>query len=133
MAEASRAADVIGDRNDYWFAFGPTNVAIHRAWMSLELGDPTQAIEEASHVPHDSLPSELAERRTSHLITVAWAHYLRRRDREALDALREACTSAPEQLIFTHRVHSMLRGMLRRERRSVKSDLRELADFVGLP
>jgi transcriptional regulator with XRE-family HTH domain len=132
MAEASRAADMIGDRNDYWFAFGPTNVAIHRAWMSLELSDPARAIEQASFVPHDSLPRELAERRTSHLITVAWARYLRRHDREALDALREARASAPEQLIFTHRVHSMLRGMLRRERRSVKSDLRELADFVGV-
>ncbi len=132
LAEASRAADVIGDRNDYWFAFGPTNVAIHRAWLSLELSDPARAIEQASHVRHDALPAELAERRTSHLITVAWAHYLRRRDRDALDALRDARAAAPEQLIFTHRVHSMLRGMLRRERRSVKGDLRELADFVGV-
>lgn len=132
LAEASRAADVIGDRNDYWFAFGPTNVAIHRAWLSLELSDPTRAIDQASFVPHNELPPELAERRTSHLITVGWAHYLKGQDREALDALREARAAAPEQLIFTHRVHAMLRAMLKRERRSVKSDLREMADFVGV-
>lgn len=132
LAEAARAADVIGDRNDYWFAFGPTNVAIHRAWLSLELSDPTRAIEQASFVAHDELPRELAERRTSHLITVGWAHYLKGQDREALDALRGARVAAPEQLIFTHRVHAMLRAMLKRERRSVKSDLREMADFVGV-
>lgn len=131
LGEASRAADTIGDRNDYWFAFGPTNIAIHRAWLALELGDPARAIDQADHVAHDRLPRELAERRTSHLIAVAWAHYLRRHDREAIDTLKSARTSAPEQLIFTRRVHSMLLGMLRRERRSVRHDLREMADFVG--
>jgi hypothetical protein len=132
FGEASRAADMIGDRNDYWFAFGPTNIAIHRVWLALELGDPSRAIDQASHVDHDQLPRELTERRTSHLIAVAWAHYLRRQDRDALDTLKSAQASAPEQLIFTHRVHSMLRGMLRRERRSIRHDLREMAEFVGV-
>jgi hypothetical protein len=132
FAEAARSAALIGDRNDYWFSFGPTNIAIHRVWLSLEMGDLGHAIEQAVHVPYDQLPRELAERRTSHLIAVAWAHYLRRDDREALDALESARTAAPEQLLFTSRVHSMLRGMLRRERRSTKSDLREMADFVGI-
>lgn len=107
-------------------------MAIQRACLSLELSDPTWAIEEASFVSHNELPRELAERRTSHLITVGWAHYLKRQDREALDALRGARAAAPEQLIFTHQVHAMLRAMLKRERRSVKSDLREMADFVGV-
>lgn len=130
--EASRSADIIGDRNDYWFAFGPTNIAIHRVWLALELGDPARAIDQADYVPHDTLPPELAERRASHLIAVAWAHYLRRHDREALDTLKSARASAPEQLIFTRRVHSMLLGMLRRERRSVRHDLREMVEFVGI-
>lgn len=132
LDEAARAAEKTGDRNDFWLAFGPTNIAIHRVWLALELGDPGAAVAEADGVPYDNLPAELSERRTSHLITVAWAHYLRRRDREALDALNLARMSAPEQLLFTGRVHSMLRGMLRRERRSVKGDLRRLADFVGV-
>ena len=132
LGEAARAAEVTGDRNDYWFAFGPTNVAIHRAWLAVEVGDPGTAIEQAARVPHDLLPPELAERRTSHLITLAWAHYLRRRDREALDALQSARAAAPEQLLFTRRVHSMLRGMLRRGRRSSSREIRDLADFVGV-
>jgi len=128
LNEAARSADLIGDRNDYWFAFGPTNIAIHRVWLALEMGDPSRAIEQASHVPHDQLPPELAERRTSHLITIAWAHYLRRSDRDALDVLKTARASAPEQLLFTGRVHAMLR----RERRSIQADLREMANFVGI-
>jgi transcriptional regulator with XRE-family HTH domain len=132
LYEASRTADIFGDRNDYWLAFGPTNIAIHRSWLWLEFGDPNRAIDEAGYVPYDRLPPELAERRTSHLITVAWANYLCRRDREALDALKSARAAAPEQLIFTRRVHAMLRGILRRERRSIKSDVRELAEFVGV-
>jgi hypothetical protein len=132
LDEAPRAAGEVGDRNDFRLAFGPTNIAIHRVWLALEPGDPGQAIAEAAHVPYDSLPPELSERRTSHLITVAWAYYPRRKDREALDALNRARMAAPEQLLFAGRVHSMLRGMLKRERRSVKSDLRELADFVGV-
>lgn len=130
--EAARSADAVGDRNDYWFAFGPTNIAIHRVWLALELGDPARAIDQAEHVADDRLPPELAERRTSHLIALAWAHYLRRHDREALDTLTTARASAPEQLIFTRRVHSMSLGMLRRERRSIRHDLREMADFVGV-
>lgn len=132
FTEASRAADIIGDRNDYWFAFGPTNIAIHQVWLALELGDPSRAIDQASHIEHDALPRELSERRTSHLITVAWAHYLNRHDHDALETLKSARKAAPEQLIFTHRVHSMLRGMLRRERRSIRHDLREMAAFVGV-
>ncbi|MGW4110218.1 helix-turn-helix domain-containing protein [Actinosynnema sp. NPDC004786] len=132
LEEAGRAADRTGDRNDFWLAFGPTNVAIHRVWLSLELGDPIRAISEADGVPADDLPAELAERRTSHLITVAWAHYLRRQDRDALDLLNLARSAAPEQLLFTGRVHTMITGMLRRERKSVKGDLRALAGFVGV-
>ncbi|MFD7654240.1 hypothetical protein ACFV4N_09715 [Actinosynnema sp. NPDC059797] len=132
LDEASRVAERTGDRNDFWLAFGPTNIAIHRVWLALELGDPTAAIKLADGVPYDSLPEVLSGRKTSHLITIAWAHYLRRHDREALDALNAARAFAPEQLLYTGRVHSMLRGMLRRERRSVKGDLRRLADFVGV-
>ncbi|QIZ36841.1 XRE family transcriptional regulator [Saccharopolyspora sp. ASAGF58] len=133
LREIERTAERIGqDRNDFWLAFGPTNVAIHRVWLALEMGDPSHAINLSDSVPIDRLPPELAERRTSHLITVAWSFYLRRKYREALDLLKEAKEAAPEQLIFTSRVHNMLRGMLHRERSSIKTDLRELSDFVGV-
>jgi hypothetical protein len=65
------------------------------------------------------------------LITVAWSHYLRRHDDEALATLIVAKAAAPEQLMFTHRVHDMLRQMLRRDRRD-RRGLHELAEFVGV-
>ncbi|MGH3801106.1 MAG: hypothetical protein ACRDTD_13390, partial [Pseudonocardiaceae bacterium] len=131
LRECDRAAQLTGDRNDFWLAFGPTNVAIHRVWLATEMGDPIDAIRQAGHLDDTTLPPALAERRTSHLITVAWSHYLRRHDDDALTALATARTTAPEQLMFTHRVHDMLRQMLRRDRRG-RRDLRELAEFVGV-
>jgi transcriptional regulator with XRE-family HTH domain len=128
LRECDRAAELTGDRNDFWLAFGPTNVAIHRVWLATEMGDPIDALRQAAHVDDTALPPELAERRASHLITVAWSHYLRRHDDDALSALTAARTAAPEQLMFTYRVHDMLRQMLRRDRRG----LRELAEFVGV-
>ncbi len=131
LRECDRAAELTGDRNDFWLAFGPTNVAIHRVWLATEMGDPIDAIRQAGHVDDSALPPTLAERRASHLITVAWLHYLRRHDNDALSALATARTAAPEQLMFTHRVHDMLRQMLRRDRRGGRG-LRELATFVGV-
>ncbi len=130
LRECDRAAQLTGDRNDFWTAFGPTNVAIHRVWLATEMGDPIDALRQAAHVDDTVLPPELAERRSSHLITVAWSHYLRRHDDDALSALTAARAVAPEQLMFTHRVHDMLRQMLRRDRRG-RRGLRELAEFVG--
>jgi len=130
LRECDRAAQLTGDRNDFWLAFGPTNVAIHRVWLATEMGDPIDALRQAAYVDDTRLPPELAERRASHLITVAWSHYLRRHDDDALSALIAARTVAAEQLMFTHRVHDMLRQMLRRDRRG-RRGLRELAEFVG--
>jgi transcriptional regulator with XRE-family HTH domain len=124
LRECNQAAQRIGDRNDYWLAFGPhqrrhpPGVAGHRDGGS-------------EHVAEAALPPELAERRASHLITVGWSHYLRRHDDEALAALAAARAAAPEQLMFTRRVHDMVRQMRRRDRRG-RRELRELADFVGV-
>lgn len=131
LSECDRAAALTGDRNDFWFAFGPTNVAIHRVWLATEMGDPLDAIRQAEHVDDTALPPELAGRRASHLITVAWSHYLRRHDDDALSALSAARAVAPERLMFTYHVHDMLRQMLRRDRRR-RRGLRELAEFVGV-
>lgn len=84
LAERDRAAELTGDRNDFWFAFGPTNVAIHHVWLATEMGDVIDAIDQAERVDTTALPDHLSERRASHLITVGWAHYLRHVDDEAL-------------------------------------------------
>lgn len=131
LGRAEAVADRVGEAGHFWFAFGATNVAIHRVWLDLELGDPVSAVSRAESVRLDALPPPLAERRASHLITVAWAQYLRRRDDDAVSALREAKEHAPEQLLFTRRVGDMLTGMLKRDRRN-RPELRSLAAFAGV-
>lgn len=74
LRECDRAAQLTGDRNDFWLAFGRTNVAIHRVWLATELGDPIDVIRQAEHVDDTRLPAALAECCASHLITVAWSH-----------------------------------------------------------
>ena len=131
LALARAVAERTGESNHFWFAFGPSNVAIHQVWLEVELGDPIAALARADAVRADSLPVHLAERRASHLITVAWAHYLRRQDDDAVAALGEAREHAPEQLLFTGRVCDMLTTMLRRDRRN-RRELRSLATFAGV-
>lgn len=131
LRECDHAAQLTGDRNDSWTAFGPTNIAIHRVWLATEMGDPLDALHQAEHLDDTTLPPELSERRASHLITLAWSHYLRRHDDDALHALTTAHTIAPEQLLFTHRVHDMLRHMLRRDRHN-RRELHNLATLLDL-
>ena len=131
LAECERAARITGDRNDFWLAFGPTNLAIHQVWLASELGDPIAAVRQAEHVDTTALPPDLAERTASHHITVAHAQFLRRHDDDAIAALEQARRAAPEQLLFTARVHAMIRVMMRRDRRG-RRPLRRLAEFVGV-
>ena len=60
------------------------------------------------------------------------AHRLRHQDAEAVAALQQVKSLAPEMLLFTHKVREMLRGLTRREKPSFRRELRELTAFVGL-
>ena len=127
---AAIGARLGGDRNDYWTVFGPTNVAIHRVWASMELGDPIDALERAKLAQMEALPVPLLERRSSHLVTVARAWHARRKDVEAVRVLRVVEHLAPEELRYNGIVREMLRTMLKRERRTIRSELRTLADHA---
>jgi hypothetical protein len=50
LQECNRAAQLTGDRNDFWLAFGPTNVAIHRVRLATEMSDSLDALRQAAHV-----------------------------------------------------------------------------------
>ncbi len=87
LTEAKAAADRIGeDRNDFWTAFGPTNVAIHEVSVAVELGDAGQALRRAGAVDLSRLPVGLLERRAHFLIDVARGHAQRRQDTTAVGA-----------------------------------------------
>jgi hypothetical protein len=124
------AADTCGrqlksDRADLGTVFGPTNVAIHRVAVAIELGEAPQAVRQIPAVDLDRMPSLLAERRSRFLIDVARSHAAQGDDSTALGALLDAETIAPAEL-RRHRLTSKVIGdLLTRERRS--TGLRALA------
>lgn len=60
---ADTAARLEEDRNDYQLAFGPSNVAIHRTAVAVELGDGPAAVEHGANL---QLPSHVPRERVAH-------------------------------------------------------------------
>jgi hypothetical protein len=117
------------DRNDFWTVFGPTIVGIHRASVSVELGDAGRAIEQARAIDPSQLPS--LERRVHHLLDLAQGFGQWRKDHEALDALLQAERLAPQEVHLQPAVERLVVELLHRKRRTTMPQLRELARRVG--
>jgi hypothetical protein len=127
LKAAAACADQLNeDRADLGTVFGPTNVAIHRVAVAVELGDAREAIRRAPEVDLDQMPAHLTERRARFLIDVARGHAQVQDDAPAIDALTEAETIAPDELRNHRLTREVIRDLLTRERRS--SGLRALAD-----
>ena len=131
LTEATVIAQRLGkDRNDFWTVFGPTNVGIHRASVSVELGDAGRVVEQARAIDPSHLPS--LERRAHHLLDIAQGYGQWRKDHQALDALLHAERLAPQEVHHQPVVHRLVLELLHRERRTTKPKLRELATRVGV-
>lgn len=126
------AEDIDDTRNDLWFAFGPTNVQIHRMAVATELGDVTEAIRIGESLDVSNLPPGLIGRRSAVLIDLARAYTMRRMDPAAVNTLLEAERIAPEVVHFNILVQGLLRELLRREHRASTPQLRDLASRAGL-
>ncbi|MFC0526752.1 helix-turn-helix domain-containing protein [Phytohabitans kaempferiae] len=131
---ADGLADLLGhDANHAWTAFGPTNVAIHRVSVAAELGDPAEALRLAAPVEPDRLPAGLSSRRAQIHLDLAWAHAQRKRDADALLQLLEAEHLAPEAVRYNVIIRELVREMLGRHKRGVKSSaLHSLAVRAGV-
>jgi len=110
--------------------FGPTNVAIHRVAVAVELSDPREAVAHIPSVDLRSMPAYLTERRARFLIDVARAHAMLDDRSAAIGALIDAERTAPAETRSHRLTHELLHNLMRRERRSSK--LRELAVRCGL-
>lgn len=124
------ARELGGDREDYWYFFGPTTVGIEETGILVDLGDPTAALRRAESVEPSRLPS--VSRRCYYHLYLARAHGMRRRDREAVGELLEAERAAPELIRRHPMARELVRVMLKRERRSFNSHLRALAARLGM-
>jgi hypothetical protein len=133
LAAAERAEERLGDdRNDFWFAFGPTNVRIHAVALAVEVGDPNETIRLGESLDTSRLPAGVRGRRSAVLIDLARGYAMRRMDAAAVNTLLDAEQVAPEAVRFNVIVHELLRELLKREHRATTPQLRPLAERAGV-
>jgi transcriptional regulator with XRE-family HTH domain len=133
LRRAQYLADALGeDANHGWTAFGPTNVALHQVSVATELGDAETAIRYAEQIDTSNLPEVLLSRRAQVHIDAAWAYSQRKDDAAAVINLMEAERVASQVLRYNFLARDIIRGLLRRERRSATPGLRAIATRAGL-
>jgi transcriptional regulator with XRE-family HTH domain len=132
LAQAQRAADRLGqDRNDYWTAFGPTNVRIHQISAAVAFGDADTAVETGDGLDLQHLPVGLAGRRSQVSLDLARAYAQQRHDAAAVNMLLDAERIAPQLVRYDPATHDLLTLLLRREHRASTPQLRPLAHRAG--
>jgi hypothetical protein len=130
LAVADRVAAKLGERNDFRMVFGPTNVSIYRMWIAVEMSKPREAIRAAQHCDVSVLPS--VERRFSYYIELARAYSIRGEDVAAVHMLLRAERESSEELRLNVGSRSIVCEQLRRENALTRSELRPLADRMGM-
>lgn len=133
LDEASRLANRLGgDRNDYWTAFGPTNVDIHRVSTHAALRDWHTATHVAERMDQHRLNQLPRERRANHYVDVASAYALGGRTDQAIARILQADALAPKEVrcrpIARDLVHDLWRT-----RRTTHAGLQRLVEHIGVP
>ena len=133
LSGAEEAAHAVGvDANHYWTCFGPTNVQLHRAAASVELGEGRAAV-----VTHESISPEgfaglLPERRAHHYLDIARAHALVGDVEHASDMLLEGDRLAPSEIRCRPIAREVMSDVLRRTRGTPPASIAELAENMGV-
>lgn len=126
------ATELSGDRNDFWSAFGPTNVAIHEISTAVHFGDANHAITRGSTLSLGHLGPGLLGRRSQVLLDLARAYSLQRKDAAAVNTLLQAERISPELVRYDNRTNKLLTELVRREHRASTPELRALAHRAGV-
>jgi hypothetical protein len=136
LAAAGVEADSLGDPQDgagfNFCSFGPTNVALWRMSVNIELGECGRAVETAGTFTPE--PLRMANRHQAYWMCLgrALAHS-GRTDREALVAFTRAERAAPTAFALHPFARDTISAMVYRARhRSVPEELRVLARRVGV-
>ena len=133
LAHAQQVADRLGeDRNDYWTAFGPSNVRIHRISAAVAFGDADTAVETGEAFDLQRLPPGLAGRRSQVSLDLGRAYAQQRHDAAAVNMLLEAERIAPQLVRYDAATHDLLALLMRREHRASTPQLRPLAHRAGV-
>ncbi|MGH4020536.1 MAG: helix-turn-helix domain-containing protein [Pseudonocardiaceae bacterium] len=121
LAEAASLADRIGERNGMRQHFGPTNVAVWRLSVGIELGEGGRAYEDLTRAQLDVATLGSAERSSSLHLDLARALVQDGPDRdgEAIRHLDTADRLAPQRIRLDPMARDLLAGLHKRARRRV--------------
>ncbi|MEV8014983.1 transcriptional regulator [Streptomyces sp. NPDC086554] len=127
---AADAACLLGrDSNHYGLEFGPTNVAMHRLAVAVEMHD---GAEVAHQTQHTRLPAHVAPVRAGHWYLDAAKGWLDNGNRDkAFAALQAARKVAPEQTRNHPQVREAIQTLIHLERYS-KQSLTGFASWIGI-
>ena len=134
MRLAEAAAITVGhDRgsyHSYWTTFGPATVAMKQVENAVVDDKPDLALALAEKVPRDLRPT--SDNRNRHLLDVAAAALILRRNAAAFDVLYRLSREAPTWLANQYMAKDLLAQIVTK-RRTLTPQMRELADAVHLP
>ena len=129
LDEADAAASVIGDDgNEFWTAFGPTNVAIHRANVAAAVSDMDAVLSAGGSLQMDHMPTE---RRVRLHLDVARASLAVGDREDALATLVRAEASAPSQVRHHRITKDVVNSLVETAARRPGVELTRLAHLVG--
>nr|WSZ99596.1 helix-turn-helix domain-containing protein [Streptomyces sp. NBC_00857] len=131
--EADETAKRLGrDTQNYVLSFGPTNTAIHKVAMHVELGEYGEAVREARSVRFSEAFQETYPDRVGHHFIDLGRAQLWTGDRAAAEAsLHKARKAAPQQARFHPHARETVLSLRRAERQSSET-LSNLAQWMGL-
>lgn len=133
LGEARATAESLGsDRNDYYTAFGPTNVVIHEVAAMVELHEWTTALQVATGLHTPILTFLPKERRANHLLEISRAYSLAGKRDNALWSLLEADEIAPKEIRCRPAARDLIADLVRRSRTRPSPDLVRLAQRAGV-
>jgi transcriptional regulator with XRE-family HTH domain len=133
LASAQEVAGLLGtDRNDFWSAFGPTNVVINEVSAAVAFGDAKLALKRGESLDVDRLGPGLLGRRAQVSLDLATAYALQRKDAAAVNTLLDAERLSPELIRYDSRTNDLLTELVRREHRASTPELRGLAHRAGV-
>lgn len=124
------AAQLGGDRNERWTAFGPTEVLLHRISAAWRLGDAGTAIGYARKIRTGTI--RLPERQARYWVDVARAFDQWGKPAECYRALRIAETAAPEEIRARPKVRALVGNLLGAPTNPAFSGLRDFAGRLGV-
>lgn len=127
---ADQLAGRVGETNHFRMVFGPTNVALHRVSVAMELGRTKDALGIAERVTIDRSPA--VERRLTYHLDAARGYVRKDNDIAAVHMLQRIHRESPEELRHSSLVRETLRHLKGRAKPAVMSDLRPLLTAAQL-